>query len=360
MQNDVQNRAPKIAYLGPPASFSHQAAIEAFRDYPAETLHPLPSFGSIFAAIQDSSNETEQSFTFAILPVENSTNGWVVQVLDLLTQCGLDPSSSSYPDVEIVAEHYLEVHHCLYVHPSVLNRKEPTDSTNESHIPISELNITALHTHPQVWGQCNNFLNDHFSPALTERIDMSSTSAAAAFVAKNSSCVGASTEPSHGVSSTGAPAAICSSLAGQQNQLGLVAANIEDEPGKNTTRFLVIRNRKLQPPPPNHLCQSARPCSQGGCYYKSLLTFTIPHTVPGSLASALHVFAKHDLNLTGITTRPSRKEIWHYMFFVECEEQILGQSEANGSKIPDLLPDLTKVAERTRWLGTWLDRSRHG
>ncbi|KAG9776916.1 hypothetical protein KCU88_g4721, partial [Aureobasidium melanogenum] len=163
-----------VAYLGPEASFSHQAAIgvfgpttststpssssaSAFASTGSKTpvsLHPLPSFSAIFSAIQNSSSSSSSSssgsaatsekkeqeqpeydFDFAVIPIENSTNGSVVQVLDLLAQCGHEtepepesestalssPSSAPaaattarpalYPDVEVCAEYYLPVHH---------------------------------------------------------------------------------------------------------------------------------------------------------------------------------------------------------------------------------------------------------
>ncbi len=96
--------------------------------------------------------------------------------------------------------------------------------------------------------------------------------------------------------------------------------------------------------------------------YKSLITFTIPHTKPGALADALAVFKTHSFNLTSIDTRPSRKRNWQYVFFVECEEAdnyTAGNGEA-GPEVEDnlknMLTHLEKFTERLRYLGRFKDQ----
>ena len=308
-----------VAYLGPEASFSHQAALAVF---PTANLHALPSFGSIFSALQSRSAETPPDY--AILPIENSTNGSVVQVLDLLASCSKD-----YPDLEVCAEHYLAVHHFLYTHPASPN-VSADDEPGHDQTAHRLSRVNTLYTHPQVWGQCGQFLSTKLSPHI-ERLDVSSTSQAARLVANDPSSTSA---------------AICSSLAGELNALECLAENIEDEPDKNTTRFFILRNR-------------SRPVSipvkaDGELNVKSLLLFTIPHTTTGSLSSALRVFAEHSFNLTRIDTRPSRQQPWHYVFFVECEEsrQLGDEHEEN---LRALVKDLEDVTETVRVLGSWHD-----
>ena len=87
---------------------------------------------------------------------------------------------------------------------------------------------------------------------------------------------------------------------------------------------------------------------------KSLLLFTIPHTTPGSLSSALKVFAEHKFNLTRIDTRPSRQQPWHYVFFVECEERRQLEEEQEGN-LNAMVKDLESVTESVRVLGSWRD-----
>ena len=266
--------------------------------------------------MQTADDKANTSYDFAILPIENSTNGSVVQVLDLLAQC-----AEKYPDVEVCAEHYLPVHHFLY-------------TNHERSVDLKPIKV--LYTHPQVWTQCSRYLAQHLQHA--ERIDVSSTSAAAAIVAKDES---------------GGSAAICSNLGGEMCKLSCLAEHIEDEPEKNTTRFFVLRNR-------------TRPVALGALSgrgevdgkevnVKALLLFTIAHTLPGSLSKALDVFAKHDLNLTRIDTRPSRQHRWHYVFFVECEEKLNTVDDGQEGKLEGAVRDLKAVTEDVDCLGTWVD-----
>ncbi|KIW16871.1 hypothetical protein PV08_04061 [Exophiala spinifera] len=331
--------AISVAYLGPEASFSHQAALAVFPPQSTTsssstsspvTLNPLPTFPSIFSAIQASSTDRRQ-YDYAVVPIENSTNGSVVGVLDLLAQCGLDPSAP-YPDIEVCAEYYLPVHHCLFV------------SANST---TSESTIRTLYTHPQVWGQCARFLSSRFPPAKVERIDVGSTSAAAQLVAQESN--------------GGLSAAIGSKLAGEKHNLICLAENIEDEPGTNTTRFFVVRNRKRQVPSDALLSYlSSRSEAKDAVRNKSLLAFTISHTKPGALADALAVFKTYSFNLTSIDTRPSRKRNWQYVFFVECEQAAdvsssnLAASDEAGLNM--MLADLEKYTESLRYLGTFEDQ----
>lgn len=390
-----------VAYLGPEASFSHQAALALFpptqpaakstestpsssSSSPLVTLHHLPSFSSIFSSLQNSSQPpsptttsparpSHQIYDYAVIPIENSTNGSVVQVLDLLSQSGLvhqsqSPSSSPsqseslYSSLSVCAEYYLPVHHCLYIHPGNGNQQQqPLDlSTAASSSPgiaaestISQ--ISTLYTHPQVWGQCNKFLSRHHPPPHVERIDVGSTSAAAALVAREGSQHASGRD---GGDRSAIPAAICSKLAGEKHGLRCLAENIEDEVGLNTTRFLVLRNEDLHQrlgPGVERADSSTTPSDWKLTYHhqlisrrwtstpttsslsspamdptpsaaaapvrhKSLITFTIPHRQPGSLADALAVFKRYGFNLTSIDTRPSRRRNWQYVFFVECEE----------------------------------------
>lgn len=370
-----EGSSPRTAYLGPEASFSHQAVVETL---PNTQPCPLPSFRAIFSAIQQSTKRSPEAYDYAVLPVENSTNGSVVQALDLLAQCRLDPQSS-YQDVEVFNEHYLEVHHCLFVSrvwaEQRLTEKELSSlESGEDLAPdrdgleklLTKLSIKTIHTHPQVWGQCDKFLSTLLPPASVDRVDMSSTSAAAAYI---------TTHPSNiqdGQTDSGI-VAISSSLAGAKHGRDLIclAKNIEDEPGANTTRFLLLRNRILnqsQTNPP-HYSDTLTETNQ----VKSLWMFTIEHHVPGSLAEALAIFAKHGFNLSAIQSRPKPKlknpgkvsngtstpqrqtANWQYVFFAECLHTPRNvASMRSQDEIEGLIQELRTHTDRLVLLGSWL------
>jgi prephenate dehydratase len=308
------------SYSPTPATDSTtQAALENFTN--TADLHPHPSFASIFAALQNPP-PSGQRMTHAIVPIENSSNGTVVSLLDLLA----DPENR-YPNVKVCAEHYLPVHHCLLAAPSASQgQPEPQSAQTTAHDLSS---IKTLHTHPQVWTQCTTYLSKHLSH--TERIDTSSTSAAAMNL----------------LSSSHSTAAIASALAAKTFNLDILAQNIEDD-GGNTTRFLVLyndNNPTSNTPPTSHHKQKPK--------QKSLLTFTLlTPSRPGSLSTILSLFSTHSFNLTSIDTRPSRRIPWHYIFCVECEEL-----DAGRGRVDRLLEALHGSAETetVRYLGSWED-----
>ncbi|KAJ9235629.1 hypothetical protein DTO169E5_6084 [Paecilomyces variotii] len=303
----------RVAFLGPAASFSHQAALECFGR--SAELIPCPSFADIFSAVQQSDAD------YAAIPFENSTNGSVVQTLDLLAD-----RDRVYSDIEICGEYYLTVHHCL------LARKGTAPSASGSYDFINK-----LYTHPQAWGQCEKFLSEHFKGV--EKQDVSSTSKAAEIAARDE---------------TGQSAAIASSFAAEYHGADILEANIEDK-DDNTTRFLIVRNIRSEQtassyPPSLANAGSAEKNEQSPAKRKTLVSFTVNHSSPGALADALLVFKTHGQNLTSINTRPSRSKPWHYVFFVECSETT---SSPNDETVGQLLEDLGKVTESCRNLGTW-------
>ncbi|KAL1995300.1 hypothetical protein VTN49DRAFT_1487 [Thermomyces lanuginosus] len=301
----------RVAFLGPAASFSHQAVLETFGR--SVQLHPRPAFADIFSAVQN------DAVDYAVVPFENSTNGSVVQTLDLLAD-----RQGLYPDITVCGEHFLTVHHCLM--------RGKTDTSTGSG-PERYKTITKLYTHPQAWGQCEAFLQKHFKGV--ERQDVSSTSKAAELVAADT---------------TGQSAAIASKLAGEYHGAEILEENIEDQ-ADNTTRFLILRNLRSSHsaditrylPPKEEEAEKRR---------KTLISFMIEHSAPGALADALVVFKKHGLNLTSINSRPSLIRPWQYIFFVECTP-VTGTSDPES--IPAFMEELKTISKSCRNLGTWRD-----
>lgn len=303
----------KAVYLGPKASFSHQAAREIFRDSTIR-LEALPTFSDIFEGVQC------LQYQYGVVPFENSSNGSVVQLLDLLAD-----GESKHLDVKVCAEHYLPVHHQLLV------KRSGEDDATQTGLEDALKRIKKFYTHPQAWGQCSAFLSRNGCRPMA-RQDSSSTSEAARTVSENEA---------------GTCGAIASELAAQEYGLVILAHNIEDK-GDNTTRFFVVARAG------NTLPQPALEKDAGTSRsYKNLVSFIIDHELPGALANALTVFKKHEFNLTSINTRPSRLRPWHYVFFAECEQM---RYQYRKDAISDLISDLDEVALSCRHLGSWEDR----
>ncbi|OJJ48782.1 hypothetical protein ASPZODRAFT_129088 [Penicilliopsis zonata CBS 506.65] len=305
----------QVAFLGPPASFSHQAALEVFGS--SVNLIPQTSFADAFAAVQ------QQQVDYAIIPVENSTNGVVVQTFDLFAD-----RQGLYKDVKVCGEHYLAVHHCLLIRKDISPLARPDYGS-----------IKKLYTHPQAWGQCDKFLSLYFKGV--ERQDTSSTSKGAEIVAKK--------QDEHG-------AAIASRFAAEYHGVEVAEANIEDDHG-NKTRFLIIEN--TQSDHTNRIASFEEVRSGGTAQAptlkparKSLFSFTINQDLPGALADALLVFKAEGFNLTSINSRPSQRGPGQYIFFVECQ---LDQSIQCDDVVSRVLQSLRAFTVTCRELGTWKD-----
>jgi chorismate mutase/prephenate dehydratase len=145
--------------------------------------------------------------------------------------------------------------------------------------------VVRVYSHQQSLAQCRRWLDHHLLQA--ERYPMSSNAEAAR----------AASEDKHA-------AAIAGESAAELYGLRILVSNIEDEPD-NTTRFLVLGR---QPTPPSG-------------EDKTSLLFSMPSR-PGSLLKMLACFADNEVNLTRIESRPSRRGMWDYVFFVDLEGHI--------------------------------------
>jgi prephenate dehydratase len=304
-----------VAYLGPVASYTHQAALNSFPE-PRFTLRPETSIEDVFTAV------ASNSASCGVVPFENSSNGSVVFTLDLFANL-----SGQYGDIHVVNEAYVRVNHCIVGHnPASIPNNETSQPQNDW------TRITKLYSHPQAWGQCKKFLSANLKRA--EKQDVSSTSRGAVLVASNPSDTSA--------------AAISSALAAKENNLAILASNIQDS-SENTTRFLVIRRASET---------DTRDEAVDEDLYKTLVSFTVAqHGAPGALADCLAVFKKHEITLTSINSRPSGEGSWHYVFFVEFK----GRKKATGQGGPvnAALQDLGEVAKDWRWLGSFEDAANY-
>ncbi|KAF2115134.1 Prephenate dehydratase-domain-containing protein [Lophiotrema nucula] len=359
---------PLVAFLGPKASYTHQATLDVF-DEAKYILAPQIGIEDVFSAVQSGHAHR------GVVPFENSSNGSVVFTLDLFADL-----YQKYPDILVCGEAYISVQHCLLGrdpghHPHSLNQhvrpglgltnvkeresplssgavtpttKEPVPSKPRA-APLADLSkVKKIYSHPQAWGQCKSFLNTYLKSI--ERQDVSSTSKAAQLVADDES---------------GTSAAISSIVAAKVCGLDILAKGIEDR-SDNTTRFFVLQNRSPLSPSPSTSVSAGthipatepppQPCdpSPETENYKTLISFTVDHANPGALAHSLSVFEQFGLNLTSINTRPSGVENWNYIFFVEIKGRKLDGS-AEGAVNKALL-DLGKVCRGWRWLGSWENR----
>lgn len=234
-----------IAYLGPEATFTHEAATKKFGS--SADYKPSLSIKEIFSAVEKGTAD------FGVVPVENSTEGVETHTLDMFIES----------DLKICDEVLLPISHCL------LSKSR-------------KLKIKTIYSHPQALAQCRIWLQKNLPTA--QLMEVYSTAHAAKLAEKEKFS-----------------AAIASRLASRLYNLPIVAQNIEDF-SVNITRFLIIGKEYSQP--------SGRD--------KVSLMFSLKDRV-GALHSSLNPFYKHKINLTKIESRPSKRKLWEYYFFVDLE-----------------------------------------
>ncbi len=237
----------RVAFLGPVGTWSHQAALARFGEC-VEFL-PFPSFQAVFAAVE------RGEANYGVVPIENSTDGSVSQAMDLFCHSPL----------RICDQVLQSVQNCLLAN-------------------IDRSAIRTIYSHPQVLGQCREWLRQNFP--LAEQVPTASTTVAAR-IAREEAEAGA--------------AALGGILAAKLNGLRVLEENIQDK-ATNTTRFAVIGSQRTQP--------SGRD--------RTTLCFCVPH-VAGSLVTVLEHFKRHGINILCIDSRPTRDTAWEYLFYVDVE-----------------------------------------
>jgi chorismate mutase/prephenate dehydratase len=238
-----------IAYLGPEATNTHAAAIKKFGA--SVTYQPLTTVGDIFTAVEKGEAD------YAVIPIENSTEGSVREALDSFVES----------ELKIVAQIHLEISHALI-----------------SASPLEK--IATVYSKDQALAQCRNWLQRHLPHA--QLVAATSTSRAVQL---------AKAEPG--------TAAIAGELAAQFHGVPVVASNIQDK-ADNTTRFFVVGKKPSGP------VGGGRDMSS---FLISLGDEASSHS--GSLLKMLMPLAERGINLSKIESRPSKKRPWDYYFFID-------------------------------------------
>ncbi len=276
LEDDLQ-----IAYLGPEGTWTHQAAIKKFGH--SVGYSPQANFAEVFDQV------ARRKADYGVVPIENSTEGAVSHTLDLFVESPL----------RICAQILMRIENGLM-----------------AAIPREE--IRTLYSHPQVFGQCRNWILRNFPDA--DQVEVSSTTKAAALARE--------------YASQGA-AALGGSLAAELNGLTMLEASIQDR-ATNTTRFLVI-GEKTCPPTGND---------------RTSILFSV-HDRPGSLVNALRAFDAFNINMSKIESRPSKQKDWEYIFYVDLA------GHCDDPAVAEALAELEKHCSLVKLLGSYPDASEH-
>ena len=197
----------------------------------------------------------KQEVPVGVVPVENSLEGSVNQTYDLFLTHNL----------KVSGEVIIRISHCLIANPN----------TNLDA-------VKTVYSHPQALAQCRSFL-ERLGSDLIPTYD----TAGSVKMLKEKGLKDA--------------AAVASEKAAEIYGMKILAREIEDTP-TNYTRFFVISK--------NDAPKTGKD--------KTSIIFAAAHT-PGALYHALGEFAKRDINLARIESRPTKQKPWEYNFYLDFE-----------------------------------------
>ena len=266
-----------IFYLGPNGSYTQIAKEKFAKHFSLTNVHSVGLKN--IKSVLDNFSLNENSI--AVVPVENAIEGFVRETLDGI-------KSFQNPDLTIFAATQIPIKHCL-----VANSKN-----------IGDIKIVV--SHPQALAQCQNTIIS-IIPNDVEMLPYSSTSGSAMFIKDRGNEY----------------AAITNYETAKLYDLNILKENVNDEKG-NVTRFLMLKRGKTEPTGND----------------KTSIAFATKNE-HGALLKVLEVFEKNKINLTHISSRPSKKVLGEYNFFVDFTGHLAEKS-------------ITKTLKDVQKHSTWL------
>ena len=273
----------RVTYLGPPGTFSEDALRAAIGDQKVDAI-PSASVYDAIVAIREGRADR------ALVPFENAIEGAVTATLDTL--------AFDADGLTLVGEYDLPIRHCL------IARDE---------IPLESIEVVL--SHPQASAQCARFIRESLPQAEVR---------AAPSTAEAVRSVAESDRPR---------AALGAESAARLYGAAILRHGVEDE-ADNITRFVWVAREGTKP-------------SGSGPWRTSLVFSELGEDHPGALVDALRVFSSREVNLTRIESRPLRRGLGRYQFFLDIE------GAADDEPLASALEDLRSKAETVRVLGSW-------
>lgn len=250
----------KIALL-PSGSVSHEAILYLLNGEPVEFVHHKLISDVFMSTVEGKSD-------YSVIPIENTIEGSVSLHMDWLV---------NEVDLPMQVE---------WVYPSIQNLIGNATEFQSNDGTMDYSKITKIWSHQVATAQCRQFLAKAAPQAELEQVG--STSEGVKIVKEN---------PGKGW------AAIGTTLGAATHGLNVLAERITDH-DNNYTRFVLIgREPILVNRSPEHI--------------KTSILVTLPEDVPGALHQVLSAFAWRRLNLSRIESRPTKKKLGNYYFYID-------------------------------------------
>ena len=279
----------KMGVLGPKGSYSEKAAKQWITEQGSKNNISLEYYNDIPDTISAIVNNTAE---VGVVPIENSIEGSVGVTLDMLLENNLS----------IIGEIVVPIEHCLLSKGKLSN-------------------IRVILSHPQALAQCRQFIKTHFENA--EIRTTGSTSHAAKLANEFEEM-----------------AAIASRESAKMYGLDILIPNIQDRK-ENHTRFIALKT---------HVELSAKtefdPLISKNDFKTSIIVY-LEKDRPGALYELIGEFAKRNINLTRIESRPSKRELGDYIFYIDFAGHI------NDANIKDALDNIASNVGMLKMLGSY-------
>lgn len=222
-----------------------------------------------------------------IMPLENSLEGIVRESIDNIIR-------TKDPSLKIIKEVILPISHCLVTKAKDLNQ------------------IDTIYSHPQALGQCQNYINNNMH-ANIKIIATASTSEAVKMIQDKDDSY----------------AAIANEKAASLYKINILEKEINDEPD-NKTRFVLLGREQLE--------------KTGND--KTSFAFSTQNKA-GALVDVMSILKKHNINLSYIDSRPSKKVFGTYTFFIECDAYI------KDTNLKEAIEEIKPLTTFIRFVGSY-------
>lgn len=272
-----------IYYLGPEGSNVNNAMLKFIDLYNIKSKNIVPT-KSIKTVLE---NHIADKNSICVLPIENSIEGIVRETIDNLL-------NAKDNQIKIQAELTLPINHTLLGYGNDKSK------------------IKKIISHPQALAQCSKYLYKNFPNAELKEFSSTSYSAQKVSIEKDETLAAIATET-------------CAKIF----NLNILDTNLNDEKD-NKTRFYLLSRKPFK--------KAENP--------KTAIVMSIKNKT-GALFGALKIFHENNINLTYIDSRPSKKKLGEYLFFIEFDG---AQEDEN---IQKALQELELYVEFYRILGSF-------
>lgn len=276
----------KIYYLGPKTSYTDVAKDELKTKFNLQNYIDIEK--RTITAVASELSHLENDCSLAVLPIENSIEGIVKESIDNISRIEDDK-------VKILAECVIPIQHCLISY---------ADKIDDIKIIIS---------HPQAISQCFDYIYKTFGNNIEYKSESSTANAVKNLLPDNKNV-----------------AVIGSMYSAKYYDKPVIVEGINDDK-YNQTRFLLIGKMNL---------------SLSNCEYKTSINFSTENK-SGALCEILKILQKYEINMSYISSRPSKKVFGEYSFYIDFDGDI------NELKVKSAISEIIKHTKTFKHLGSY-------